>query len=302
MKIINSKVFFPKGKSKVNTNYSLPLDDKRPRFSSSDLILEKTLPLCKELLEESDFNPTDIDLILNITLSPDRLFQDKTIGVPRVSHPVQYLLKADNAFVVDIHESDWNTAFTVAKAFMFDQKRKNVLIVRTEFLHESVHPDYESGFTIPDGVAAILAVKESNVIETQYEYLITKDNFCRYDMIKKGSELAKGQFRSKLTFNYLEKYIDDLNETGQKFIDKLLDNNQVDYVVFESWFPIHNFSINDKRVSVLSTRNDMDFKSMGVFSLPFYLQNLNPLKGEKKVLNISYSPFLNRYSASILSC
>lgn len=301
MKIINAITYFPENRAKVNQDKELPLDDYRPRFSPEDLVLDVTLPVCKQLLEESNFNPLDIDLILNITLSPDRLFQDKTIGVPRVAHPIQYLVKAENAFVIDIHESDWNTAFAMAKSFMVDQNRKNVLIIRAEFLHSSVHPDYESGFNIPDGIAVILAEQDSDDITIDYQDLKTEDVFCRYDMIEKGEELANKQFRSKLTCNANEKYVNDLNETGQDFLNNMLEKYKVDGVVFESWFPKHNIICEDTEKVFKSLQENESFKSLGTFSLPHYLRELKENNNVTTICNISYSPFLNRYSSTVLT-
>ncbi|MFD0963072.1 hypothetical protein [Pseudofulvibacter geojedonensis] len=302
MKIINAITHFPKERAKVNTNQELPLDDNRPRFSSEDLVLDATLPVCKQLLEEVNFNPLEIDLILNITLTPDRLFQDKTIGVPRVAHPIHYLIKAENAFVIDIHESDWNTAFTIAKAFMVDQNRKNVLIIRTEFLHSSVHPDYKSGFNIPDGIALILAEQDNDEIAIDYKDLETKDVFCRYDMLPKGGELAEEQFRSKLTWKADEKYVEDLNKTGQEFLNQMLEKNkEVDGVVFESWFPKHDITCEDSEKVFKSIQKEDTFKSLGAFSLPHYLRELKENKEVSTICSISYSPFINRYSGTVLS-
>ena len=301
MKILNALTFFPEALKKVDNSQNLPFDDFRPRFNSEDLVLDKTLPLCKQLLEESNFNPSDIDLILNITLSPDRLFQDKTIGIPRVAHPIHYLIKAENAYVIDIHESDWNTAFSIAKAFMIDQNRKNVVIIRTEFLHSSVHPDYQSGFNIPDGIAVVLAKSINENIVTEYQDLKTADVFCRYDMIEKGEELAKEQFRSKLTWNSDEKYLKDLNQTGKRFLNKMLKNHFVDHVVFESWFPKHFIPYDGDKKVFKSIQNDSEFKSLGPFSLPFYLESLKENNKINTVCSINYSPFLNRYSGLVLS-
>ncbi len=301
MKIINTITHFPEERGRVNHEKELPLDDNRPRFSSEDLVLNVTLPICKKLLEEVNFNPLDIDLILNITLTPDRLFQDKTIGVPRVAHPIHYLIKAENAFVIDIHESDWNTAFAIAKSFMVDQDRKNVLIVRTEFLHSSVHPDYESGFNIPDGVAAILAEQDNDTIAVDYQELDTDDVFCRYDMIPKGKELAEEQFRSKLTCKADDKYVEDLNRTGQEFLNKMLERHEVDGVVFESWFPKHNIICEDSEKVFKSIQKEDTFKSLGTFSLPHYLKELKEDREVNTICSISYSPFLNRYSGTILT-
>jgi len=301
MKIINAITHFPKDFSKVNSFQNLAFDDYRPRFNSNDLMLDKTLPVCKQLLEESNFNPLDIDLILNITLSPDRLFQDKTIGVPRVAHPIHYLIKAENAFVIDIHESDWNTAFSIAKAFMIDQNLKNVLIIRAEFLHSSVHPDYKSGFNIPDGIAVILAENLNKNIVTEYQDLKTTDVFCRYDMITRGEELAKNQFRSKLTWDSNEKYLEDLNQTGEDFFNTMLDKYSVDSVIFESWFPKHKINFGTTKKVIRSIQNNSEFKSLGPFSLPYYLEELKENNNISNVCSINYSPFLNRYSSIVLS-
>lgn len=301
MKIINTITHFPEKRAKVNHNHELPLDDNRPQFSSKDLVLDQTLPICKKLLEESNFNPLDIDLILNITLTPDRLFQDKTIGVPRVAHPIHYLIKAENAFVIDIHESDWNTAFAIAKAFMVDQNKKNVMIIRTEFLHSSVHPDHKSGFNIPDGIGVILAEKDGNDISIDYKELETNDVFCRYDMIPIGQELAEGQYRSKLTCKSDNEYIEDLNKTGQEFLNQMLETHKVDGVISESWFPKHEIICEDSEKVFKSIQKEDAFKSLGAFSLPHYLRELKEDTKITTICSISYSPFLNRYSGTILT-
>jgi hypothetical protein len=301
MKIINAIAHFPKDCARVNHAQKLPLDDNRPRFSAQDIVLDTTLPICKTLLDEVSFNPLDIDLILNITLTPDRLFRDKTIGVPRIAHPLHYHIKAENAFVIDIHESDWNTAFAIAKAFMTDQNKKNVLIVRTEFLHTSVQPDYETGFNIPDGIGLILAENTTNIIDTHYQELKTKDVFCRYDMIPKGELLAKGQYRSKLSCKANHTYIEDLNTTGQAFLNKMLETYAVGSVVFESWFPQHKVACHDTNVVLKSRQETQSFTSLGAFSLPYYLRELKTNEKTATVCTINYSPFINRYSGTVVT-
>lgn len=302
MKIINAITHFPKNRTKVNTNETLPLDDIRPVFSSQDLVLDTTLPIVRQLLEEVKYNPLDIDLILNITLTPDRLFQDKTIGVPRIAHPIHYLIGAENAFVIDIHESDWNSAFAIAKSFMVDLNKKNVLLIRSEFLHTSVHPDYETGFNIPDGIALILAEADANKpLDVTYKNLKTETVFCRYDMLPKGEELALGTFRSRLSCEANVEYIEDMNATGQEFLNSLLQKNEIDGLVFESWFPAHSVSCDNEAVLFKSKQENDTFQSLGAFSLPHYLRTFLHNNTSKTIGNICYSPFLNRYSSMLLT-
>ncbi len=78
MKIIAAGTYFPS----LEINAYAHLRDKpyyceRPKASDDDLMVEIALPVCNRVLEEGHTIPSDLDMILSISISPDHLFKTK---------------------------------------------------------------------------------------------------------------------------------------------------------------------------------------------------------------------------------
>ena len=72
-------------------------------------------------------------------------------------------------------------------------------------------------------------------------------------------------------------------------------------MIFESWFPKHKINFGTTKKVIRSIQNNSEFKSLGPFSLPYYLEELKENNNISNVCSINYSPFLNRYSSIVLS-
>ena len=303
MKIVQASTHFSNNFEKVNSVNLLPMDEFRPKFESHDLVLNKTLPICETLLKKENITADQIGLILSISITPDRLVYDKSVGAPRLCHPLQKFLKAKNAFVFDLLDSDWNTALTIADGFIKSQNYNYGLIVRSEITHGSILPDLKSGFTIADGVSAILVKESQTPILTEYKELPSSKNInCRVDLLNQ-QELAKGKHKAQFTYNFDSKYLTELNNTGNDLLEKITQQKP-SLCISESWFKGHELnSLPEQNIEILQTRQSELFNHLGPYTFPFYCEKLLHQQGSSqntKIGNINYNPFLKRYSATIV--
>jgi hypothetical protein len=290
MKIIGSGTSFPTGEGLSYEGENLRFDSLKAKSNEEDLIMDFSLPLCEKVLEKAKIKPEEIDLLLSISITPDRLVGDKDIGAPRLCHPLQRELKAKNAFVFDLLDSDWNTAIEIADGFAKDQGYKNVLIIRAELSSFSIKPDAKSGFSIPEGFGVLLLENDGGELETSYES-ITNNGEALMEMLP-TEELCKNVFKTQVTFNINQEMIESINTQSDRLLE--CDNLSKDsLVVKESWFPGHNEKL------------DFKYGHLGPFTLPFQAEKILDNKAltteDEALLSITFNPFLLRSSVQKLS-
>ena len=306
MKIVAAGVRYPEQHTKNETTAQLPFDCVRPKGSPTDLVVDMSLPLCRQLLEEAGIRPEELDMILSISVTPDRLVNSPEVGAPRLCHPLQRDLGANEAFVFDLLDADWSTAIDVANGFAVAQDYKHVLVIRAELTAPSIVPDEASGFAIPDGVGALILTNSAQTTNTQYLSLSTS-NAARLELLD-ASELSKEQKKAKLTFGYEPQKVVQMNELAEQAVEQLIGQERLsaDALIAESWFPEHaiqavqlpqQFNINEAA----------DFKNLGPFTLPHYAQQLIQQKRSKNdqeesvIVSLSFNPFLLQYGCQFLT-
>ena len=104
-------------------------------------------------LEQAGCLPSELDLIVSLSISPNRIVDDPAIAGPRLAHPVQRDLGARHATVFDLLDADWTIALDFAQSHCRWLGYQRALVVRAEALADVECVD-ASGFA--DGAGAIV--------------------------------------------------------------------------------------------------------------------------------------------------
>lgn len=97
--------------------------------------------------------PSELDLIVSLSVSPNRIADARNMAGPRLCHPVQRELRASNAMAFDLLDADWVFALDVAESHCRAMNYRRALVVRAESLGD-VDGAAESG--LADGGGAIV--------------------------------------------------------------------------------------------------------------------------------------------------
>ena len=119
----------------------------------ASMAIDLLLPAAQKAMSLAGLRATDIDLIVTLSLSPDRIAIDPSILGPRIGHPLQKTLQANNAYVFDLMDASVAKALHITDMFSKEQGYKRVLFARTEF-NAGLRADLESGFAMADGAMA----------------------------------------------------------------------------------------------------------------------------------------------------
>lgn len=303
MRIIGAGTFFPeihKDKNSLSKPYYYP----KPSASDNDLMADWAIDLCTKVLYGSECNPSEIDLIISASVSPDHLVEKSEIAAPRLCHPLQRDLNAKKAFVFDMIDADWASMLEVAEGFSISQGYIKILLIRTEITTPSYEADEESGFSLTDGAGVLLLSFEKDIrLNTKYRNIKTSyENAC-IEMLS-CEEMIKGNKKVRITFPFEENRVSELNKAAKEIIEEQTKNPlDTMQIIAESWLPGHNIQHGVYK----SFLND-DFIHLGPFSLPYYasriLKTLRRYKSEEptyKIMNLSFNPFLYRYGYNLLS-
>lgn len=290
MKIIGSGTSFPKGEGTAVEGGKLKFDSIRAKSDEQDLIMDFSLPLCESVLSKANVKPEEIDLLLSISITPDRLVGDKDIGAPRLCHPLQRELKASKAFVFDLLDSDWNTAIEIADGFAKDQDYKKVLIIRAELSSFSIKPDENTGFSIPEGFGVLLLENDGKELSTSYDSI--KNNGEALMEMLPTEELCKNEFKTHVTFNVNDDMVEVINNQSDR-LTECINSSENSLIVQESWFPGQNGN------------SDLKYNHLGPFTLPYQAEQLLNNNSEQEdineLLSVTFNPFLLRSSVQKLS-
>ena len=272
--IIAASCKYPSGFFESSSGYS----QKYARFESDTMLIEPTLEVAKNVLQKGKVDADQVDLIVTLCLSSDHLAYDSAIGGPRLCHPLQNELKAKNAWVFDMTDSSLVTTLQVVHTYLTTNHKKYALIVRAEN-SIGVSPDILSGFSLSDGVGALL-IENSNkkmldLPSLAYFQNSSKDYTKKYkpcivtwnDKIEDVTDIKgiiKFEYQKQLLFH----------------ISKDISNLALDHkILYDGWFFL------DKESFSQHTKD-------GVFLgplLPFY--ELSKVKSCDTYQVISFNPF-----------
>ncbi|ACB67967.1 conserved hypothetical protein [Burkholderia ambifaria MC40-6] len=107
----------------------------------------------RQALLQAGCLPSELDLIVSLSISPSRMADAPTIAGPRLAHPVQRDLRARHAAVFDLLDADWTLALDLAQSHCKQLGYRRALVVRAEALAD-VEQVATSGFA--DGAGAIV--------------------------------------------------------------------------------------------------------------------------------------------------
>ncbi|NTZ89017.1 hypothetical protein FCJ61_40115 [Burkholderia metallica] len=107
----------------------------------------------RQALLQAGCLPSELDLIVSLSISPSRMADAPEIAGPRLAHPVQRDLRARHAAVFDLLDADWTLALDLAQSHCRQLGYRRALVVRAEALAD-VEQVAASGFA--DGAGAIV--------------------------------------------------------------------------------------------------------------------------------------------------
>ncbi|AOJ64810.1 hypothetical protein WJ32_19760 [Burkholderia ubonensis] len=109
--------------------------------------------VARQALLQAGCLPSELDLIVSLSISPSRIADAPSIAGPRLAHPVQRDLRARHAVVFDLLDADWTLALDLAQSHCRQLGYRRALVVRAEALAD-VEQVATSGFA--DGAGAIV--------------------------------------------------------------------------------------------------------------------------------------------------
>ncbi len=136
MKILGAGVALPDGK-----NGTFPY--------ASDYAVKAA----RQALAKARCLPSELDLIVGLSVSPSRLANAASIAGPRLGHPVQRDLRAGNAVVFDLLDADWSLALDLTQSHCRQLGYRRALVIRAELLTD-VEQAAQGGLS--DGAGAIV--------------------------------------------------------------------------------------------------------------------------------------------------
>lgn len=133
------------------------------------MAMDALLPAVEQALQRAGIGAADLDMIVTLSLAPNRLAIDAAIIGPRIGHPLQKQLGAANAYVFDLMDTSVAKALHVVDVFGHAQGYRRALFLRVE-CGQDVRADMHSGFAIPDGAMALVCEPDG------------KSSFCSDDL------------------------------------------------------------------------------------------------------------------------
>nr|WP_221320177.1 hypothetical protein [Chitinivorax tropicus] len=127
----------------------MPDTPPNPNALASDYAVKAA----RQALSQARTLPSEIDLIISLSISPSRVATAANIAGPRLSHPIQRDLRASHAVVFDLLDADWSFALDIAQSYCRQLGYRRALVVRAECLAD-VAQVAGSGFS--DGAGAIV--------------------------------------------------------------------------------------------------------------------------------------------------
>ncbi|MEN8517365.1 hypothetical protein FPJ27_11805 [Burkholderia sp. MS455] len=124
-----------------------------PATTAQSCANDYAIKAARQALLQAGCLPSELDLIVSLSISPSRMADAPTIAGPRLAHPVQRDLRARHAAVFDLLDADWALALDLAQSHCKQLGYRRALVVRAEALAD-VEQVTTSGFA--DGAGAIV--------------------------------------------------------------------------------------------------------------------------------------------------
>ncbi|MGZ2749737.1 hypothetical protein [Burkholderia stagnalis] len=124
-----------------------------PATTAQSCANDYAIKAARQALRQAGCLPSELDLIVSLSISPSRMADSPSIAGPRLAHPVQRDLRARHAAVFDLLDADWTLALDLAQSHCKQLGYRRALVVRAEALAD-VEQVAASGFA--DGAGAIV--------------------------------------------------------------------------------------------------------------------------------------------------
>lgn len=263
----------------------------------------------EKALENANINPSDVDLLIVATCTPD-MFTPSTACI------VQSIIGADNALAFDISAacSGFIYGLDVAKAMMASNNYKHALVIGAENLSKSL--DWEDRSTcvlFGDGAGAAVLSKSDNVglmssfcksVGEKYKCLTIGGNdvdspfveskTIRHSKLKMdGGEIFK--FATSVIVNLINKILEENN----------LDINDIDYIIpHQANIRIIQYSAKKLKVDMNKFYTNMEeYGNTSGASIPIALSDMSEkglLKKDSKIILVGFGAGLT-YGATLIN-
>ncbi|RXV65337.1 hypothetical protein D1006_35165 [Burkholderia stabilis] len=115
--------------------------------------------LARLALEQARYLPSEVDLVVSLSISPNRVAEDVAIAGPRFTHQGKRDLRAQHAAVFDLLDADWTLALDLTQSHCHWLGYRSALVIRTKALKDVEHVG-TSGFA--DGARATVLTPGRN--------------------------------------------------------------------------------------------------------------------------------------------
>ncbi|WP_394846737.1 hypothetical protein LZC95_04640 [Pendulispora brunnea] len=274
----------------IGAHASVSPGETQSEQGSDPLAVDRVLPVAREVLAQASIEASSLDLILSMSISPDRVALGKNVAGPRVCHPLQRDLGAERAFVFDLYDDDWSAAIDIARGFCHEMDYKHVLLVRVECGGRSLAKDPESGFRIPDGAGCLLLRWGGGKSEPFGGWSHTNVAPIQVDAFP-WAECASGELRGQYRFPLQQGVSEKLNQAAIGLLRNALADQKADHVVIESWFP---GDVDARAVKDAVGLDPAIDTRLGPFGLPYFAETLRG-DGTRRLLSLTLNPFQMRY-------
>ncbi|MBN3819830.1 hypothetical protein G3N57_25930, partial [Paraburkholderia sp. Se-20369] len=87
-----------------------------PAITAQSCANDYAVKAARQALLQAGCLPSELDLIVSLSISPSRMADAPSIAGPRLAHPVQRDLRARHAAVFDLLDADWTLALDLAQS------------------------------------------------------------------------------------------------------------------------------------------------------------------------------------------
>jgi hypothetical protein len=257
-------------------------------------VLDMALTAARGAMEQARCAPEDLSLILSMGISPDRIADRGDVAGPRVCHPLQRDLGARNAFVFDLQDADWPLALDVAAGFCGEMGWQRALVVRAEASTESLLPDPETGFTVPDGAGALVVSAGEQKRPASFKSLDAFRPAAVYALT--SAEQSRSPGRGRFSFPAQPGLLDGLHEAARELLTPHAPH--AGHIVAESWFPGH---VDASSLAQTLGKRPMSYEHVGPYSLPLAAAELlQGGRGGRHLLGLTFDPFQLRVGCRLM--
>lgn len=202
----------------IKTGSDAPLRCARPFDAAATLSADAAKPVVLAALEMAKTTADQVDMLIGRGLSPTHVADSPDVLGPRTPHAVQRECRLVNAFVFDVLDCDVNFNLDLAETFLVSQGFDRAVLVHTECTAPAVRPDRDSGFSMADGVSALVITRDASTPMRKGSYRnVTGYEGARMEILPPDERVA-GELRAALSFPWAAGLIDAIDAAGNQVL------------------------------------------------------------------------------------